>query len=61
EARRPGFDPEHVIGVGPSGLAERIEAFLEVGFSKFVVRPARTPESWPAAVESVADVVALQT
>lgn len=61
EARRPGFDPEHVIGVGPQGLAERIEAFLDVGFSKFVVRPARTPDAWPTAVESVAEVVSLQT
>ena len=61
EARRPGFDPANVIGVGASGLAERIEAFCEVGFSKFVIRPARTPESWPRAVESVAKVLELQT
>ncbi len=61
EARRPGFDPGHVIGVGSSGLAERIEAFCQVGFSKFVIRPARPPASWPHAVESVADVVGLQT
>ncbi|MDH3683250.1 MAG: LLM class flavin-dependent oxidoreductase [Acidimicrobiia bacterium] len=61
EARRPGFDPEHVIGVGATGLAERMEAFSEAGFSKFVIRPAAEPESWSAAVESVADVLALQT
>lgn len=61
EARRPGFDPSHVIGVGPSGLHERIEAFLDVGFSKFVIRPAAPPDSWSAAVESVAEVLALQT
>ena len=47
EARRPGFDPAHVIGVGPAGLAERIHAFTEVGFSKFVIRPAVPPSSWP--------------
>ncbi len=61
ESRRPGFDPAEVVGVGATGLAERIEAFCEVGFSKFVIRPAVPPTSWPAAVESVADVVALQT
>ena len=61
EARRAGFDPEHVIGVGPTGLAERIEAFTEVGFSKFVVRPAAPPDDWPAAVNSVSDVLTLQT
>ena len=61
EARRPGFDPAEVVGVGAAGLQERIEAFLEVGFSKFVIRPALPPESWSAAVESVAEVVSLQT
>lgn len=61
EARRPGFDPATTIGVGASGLAERMHAFLDVGFSKFVIRPAEPPESWPAAVESVAEVLALQT
>ena len=61
EARRPGFDPSHVVGVGSSGLQERIEAFLDVGFSKFVIRPAAPPDDWPAAVESMVDVLALQT
>lgn len=61
EMRRPGFDPAEVIGVGPSGLQERIEAFLDVGFSKFVIRPAAPPESWSAAVESVSEILALQT
>ena len=61
EARRAGFDPEHVIGVGVAGLAERIDAFLEAGISKFVIRPAAPPDDWPAAVASVADVLAAQT
>lgn len=60
EARRPGFDPEHTVGVGASGLAERIHAFLDAGFSKFVIRPAEPPESWSAAVESVSEVLSLQ-
>ncbi|MGF1598645.1 MAG: LLM class flavin-dependent oxidoreductase [Acidimicrobiales bacterium] len=61
EARRPGFDPAHVIGVGPSGLGERIAAFVEAGFSKFVIRPAVPPTSWPDAVAAVAEVAGLQT
>jgi probable F420-dependent oxidoreductase len=61
EARRPGFDPGHTVGVGVGGLRERIEAFVEAGFSKFVIRPAEPPSSWPEAVASVADIVALQT
>ena len=61
EARRPGFDPAHTIGCGASGLAERIHAFLDAGFSKFVIRPAEPPEDWSAAVESVSEVLSLQT
>jgi len=61
EARRPGFDPTHTIGCGASGLAERIHAFLDVGFSKFVVRPAEPVDDWSASVESVSEVLTLQT
>lgn len=60
ESRRPGFDPAATIGVGLEGLTERIHAFLEAGFSKFVIRPAESPNDWSAAVESVSDVLALQ-
>jgi len=61
DARRPGFDPTHTIGCGASGLAERMHAFLDVGFSKFVIRPAEPPADWSAAVESVSEVLTLQT
>lgn len=61
EARRPGFDPTHTIGCGASGLADRIHAFLDAGFSKFVIRPAEPPDDWSAAVESVSEVLSLQT
>jgi probable F420-dependent oxidoreductase len=60
-ARRRDLLADDVIAVGTQGLAERIAAYLEVGFSKFVIRPAERPESWPAAVESVAGILALQT
>jgi len=61
EARRPGFDPASTIGCGASGLADRIHAFLDAGFSKFVIRPAEPPDDWSAAVESVSEVLTLQT
>lgn len=60
-ARRPDLAAEDVVGIGAAGLREQIERFLEVGFSKFVIRPASPPDSWPAAVESVADVLSMQT
>jgi len=39
-----------------------IEGYLEVGFSKFVVRPMATPSSWRAELEELAGAVGdLQT
>ncbi|MEZ5377444.1 MAG: LLM class flavin-dependent oxidoreductase [Acidimicrobiales bacterium] len=60
-ARRDDLDADDVIAIGVAGLAEQIEAFLAVGFSKFVIRPAEPPSSWPSAIEGVADVLELQT
>ncbi|MGI9598497.1 MAG: LLM class flavin-dependent oxidoreductase [Acidimicrobiales bacterium] len=59
--RRADLPADEVVAVGSAGLIERMEAFLDVGFSKFVIRPAVPPASWPGAVESVADVLQLQS
>lgn len=61
EIRRPDLNANDVIAVGEEGLREHLRAFLDVGFSKFVIRPAATPASWPQAVESVAGVLDMQT
>lgn len=62
EARRPGVDPSTLVPSGLDGLRRALEAFLEVGFSKFVVRPNETPESWPAELDGLAAaVLPLQT
>jgi probable F420-dependent oxidoreductase len=58
--RRPEGKAEDFVGVGAEGLADKLEGFLEVGFSKFVVRPLLQPSSWPSAVESVSKVLELQ-
>ena len=58
--RRDDRPAEDFIGIGASGLAEKLEAFLEVGFSKFVVRPQLQPDDWARSVESVAEVLSLQ-
>ncbi|MEM7325035.1 MAG: LLM class flavin-dependent oxidoreductase [Actinomycetota bacterium] len=60
-ARRADLDPGEVIAVGSAGLADRIGDFLDVGFSKFVIRPAEPPASWPDAVANVSEVLTLQT
>jgi probable F420-dependent oxidoreductase len=59
---RRGVDAEQVIPVGIDGLRLMLERFLEVGFSKFVVRPIESPGSWRTELESLADgVLDLQT
>ncbi len=59
---RRGVDPERVVPVGIDGLRSLLEAFLAVGFSKFVVRPLECPDSWRAELEALAGgVLDLQT
>jgi probable F420-dependent oxidoreductase len=55
--RRPGIDPEVLIPKGLDGARRRLEEFIEVGFSKFVVRPGGPPSSWPAALEAMAEAL----
>ena len=59
---RKGVDPATVVPAGLDGLRGFLESFLEVGFSKFVVRPLARPESWRAELEALAAAVGdLQT
>lgn len=58
--RRPDLKAEDVIGVGVGGLTDRLNGFVDVGFSKFVIRPATPPTSWTDAVAGVADILELQ-
>ena len=48
--------------VGLPQLRERLEGFIAVGFSKFVVRPIAAPASWQGELEALAGAVGdLQT
>lgn len=59
-ARRPRS--VELTPVGYPALRERIERFIDVGFSKFVVRPLTAPASWRAELETLASAVGdLQT
>ena len=61
-ASRRGVDPAQVVPVGVDGLRSMLEDFLEVGFSKFVVRPLVPPDSWGTELEALATgVLDLQT
>ena len=59
-ARRPRA--LELTPVGLPALRALIERFIAVGFSKFVLRPVKTPASWRAELEAVAAAVGdLQT
>ena len=62
-ARRARGRPlEQIIPVGLTGLRAMLEQFLEVGFSKFIVRPTLPPVEWRSELDLLADAVgSLQT
>jgi alkanesulfonate monooxygenase SsuD/methylene tetrahydromethanopterin reductase-like flavin-dependent oxidoreductase (luciferase family) len=61
-ATRKGVDPEQVVPVGIGGLRAMLEQFIEVGFSKFVVRPLQPSAPERAELELLArGVLDLQT
>jgi probable F420-dependent oxidoreductase len=63
-SRRAGqqLDPRLLVPVGYDALRDQLLAYLEVGFSKFVVRPLRPPTSWRDELEGLAGAVGdLQT
>jgi probable F420-dependent oxidoreductase len=62
-ARRARGRPlEEIIPVGRPGLRAMLERFLEVGFSKFIVRPMAPPGEWRTELEHLAHAVGdLQT
>jgi probable F420-dependent oxidoreductase len=61
-SRSRGRDPRELVPVGFDELRRFVERFIEVGFSKFVVRPLAPPASWRSELEEVAAAVGdLQT
>ena len=62
EARAGGADLTGIVPIGLSAVAELLEAYLDAGFSKFVLRPLVTPTAWDGELARLADAVAgLQT
>jgi probable F420-dependent oxidoreductase len=55
--RQPDLDPADVIPYGHDALAHQIQAFIEVGASKFVPIPVGEPDDWRAELEGLAKVV----
>ncbi|MGI9625023.1 MAG: LLM class flavin-dependent oxidoreductase [Acidimicrobiales bacterium] len=55
--RRSGVDIAAVTPVGPEALRERIEEWIEAGFSKFLLRPVVPPSDWTEELEGLAEEV----
>jgi probable F420-dependent oxidoreductase len=56
-ARRPDIDPLAILPVGPAALRSAISDYVEVGLSKFVIRPAAGVQSWIDESEWLADTI----
>lgn len=56
-ARRPDLDVAEVLPVGVAALRRRVEAFVAVGASKFVVVPVEEPADWDAELDELASAL----
>jgi alkanesulfonate monooxygenase SsuD/methylene tetrahydromethanopterin reductase-like flavin-dependent oxidoreductase (luciferase family) len=52
--RRPDLDPADLVPQSRPALHARVDAWLAVGFSKFILRPAAPPRDWTAELEALA-------
>src|SRR5215813_4429885 len=60
--RRPDLDPADLVPQSRTALHERVDEWLAVGFSKFILRPAVPPTDWTAELETLAvDILERQT
>jgi probable F420-dependent oxidoreductase len=60
--RRPDADPAALVADGWAGARNLISSFVDAGLSKFVIRPAATPESFEDFVAGFArNLIPIQT
>jgi probable F420-dependent oxidoreductase len=60
--RRADADPASLIADGWAGARDLISSFVDAGLSKFVIRPAATPESFEGFIDGFArNLMPLQT
>ena len=55
--RRPDVDPHQLVPSSPDALSELIDAWIEAGYSKFLLRPAMPPTNWTQELEHLASEV----
>lgn len=62
QRRRPDLDPTTLVPQDRAALHARVDEWLEVGFSKFLLRPAVPPADWAEELEQLAaDILVRQT
>ncbi len=60
--RRPDLDPADLVPQSRTALHARVDEWLAVGFSKFLLRPVVPPTNWTAELETLAaDILERQT
>jgi probable F420-dependent oxidoreductase len=60
--RRPDLNPVELVPQSRTALHERVDEWLALGFSKFLLRPAVPPADWTAELETLAvDILERQT
>jgi probable F420-dependent oxidoreductase len=60
--RRPDLDPADLVPQSRTALHARVDEWLALGFSKFILRPAVPPTDWTAELETLAaDILERQT
>jgi probable F420-dependent oxidoreductase len=57
---RGGVDVHDLIVVGIAALQDRLEEFVDVGFSKLVLVPVQDAESWEREIDDLAPLLELQ-
>ena len=55
--RRPEVDPERLVPTSRAALQETIDAWIDAGYSKFLLRPAQPPPDWNEELEELASDV----
>jgi hypothetical protein len=60
--RRPDIDPEQLVPTSSEGLQEIIDAWIDAGYSKFLLRPVEPPGNWSEELEELgSEVLGLQS
>jgi len=59
--RRPDAAPDEVVATSHEALHDMIDAYVEVGASKFVCFPFGEPDDWHAELELLAPILDKQT